>query len=240
MNKIEVFLRQCYHSRNSELPNRHRPEWFDKKKCFENLKHTLNTDLCNLNIVYDNCYGEPANWLSVHDKTYLIKCGSEANSFLRTLEFVAQSGFSEDTIVYFLEDDYLHRYGWAGAITDGFASTPGNYVTLYDHADKYLPNYRGLKSEVFVGQSCHWRTTPSTCQSFAVRWGWLKEDMGIHVKYSAETANGITRDWEKFEALGAKGRVLVSPMPGFATHVDQYMSPLIDWKQYANTEHPNP
>ena len=39
----------------------------------------------------------------------------------------------------------------------------------YDHLDKYkLPQYKELKSQIFVTKSCHWRTVPSTTFTFGV------------------------------------------------------------------------
>lgn len=45
---IEIFLRQCYYSKLQELPNRTRPQWFNKIKVFWNFKNTLNQDLINI------------------------------------------------------------------------------------------------------------------------------------------------------------------------------------------------
>ena len=39
----------------------------------------------------------------------IINEGNEAGSFLRTLEIVESLGYDDDTIIYFVEDDYLHR-----------------------------------------------------------------------------------------------------------------------------------
>ena len=55
--KIEVFLRQCFLSPNASLPNRHRPKWFDKVEIFRNLNYTIDPELANLNIVYDEHFG---------------------------------------------------------------------------------------------------------------------------------------------------------------------------------------
>ena len=54
---IEVFLRHCYYSKLQELPDRTRPEWFNKIKVFENFKNTLDPDLVNYTIIYDEFYG---------------------------------------------------------------------------------------------------------------------------------------------------------------------------------------
>ena len=57
MKQIQIFMRHCYYSPNSALPNRHRPKWFDKIKLFENFKKTINPELAEYTIVYDEKFG---------------------------------------------------------------------------------------------------------------------------------------------------------------------------------------
>jgi hypothetical protein len=107
---IEVFIRHCYYSKIQELPDRIRPSWFNKIKVFENFKNTLNPDLINYTIVYDEFYGSiDKTFLSQEKNVEVIKCGSETDSFLQTLDIIQSRNFDDDTIVYLLEDDYLHR-----------------------------------------------------------------------------------------------------------------------------------
>ena len=56
MKKIQVLLRQCFYSPNTSLANRKRPEWFDKTKVFENFKNTINPELADYKIIYDEKY----------------------------------------------------------------------------------------------------------------------------------------------------------------------------------------
>ena len=158
--KIEVFLRHCYSSPNQALPNRKRPPWFNKGKILENLKRTINPELAKINIVYDEHFG------SISDVAHLvlekpadveiINEGNEAGSFLRTLEIVESRGYDDDTIIYFVEDDYLHRENWCEVLIEAF-DLPTQYVSLYDHLDKYIASgYDNLVSKVFHCDSCHW------------------------------------------------------------------------------------
>jgi len=166
--KIEVFLRHCYSSPNQALPNRKRPPWFDKVKVYENLKRTINPDLAKINIIYDEHFGPIGDtFLDSEENTEIINCGNEAGSFLRTLEIVESRGYDDDTIIYFVEDDYLHRENWCEVLIEAF-SLPTQYVSLYDHLDKYIDSgYDNLESKVFFTDSCHWRTVPSTCNTYA-------------------------------------------------------------------------
>lgn len=39
-------------------------------------------------------------------------------------------------------------------------------------------------------------------------------------------------DHDRFIELGKKGRVVITPMPGWSTHCEtNYLSPCIDWEQ---------
>jgi hypothetical protein len=228
--KIQVFLRQCFYSPNTALANRQRPEWFDKVKIFENLKRTINPELAQLNILYDEHFGNISEtFLSSEKDVRIINCGNEATSFLRTLEIVESSGFDDDTIIYFLEDDYLHQENWCEVLIEAF-TLPIHYVSLYDHLDKYM-DYPDLVSKIFHTNSVHWRTVPSTCNTYAAKMGQLKEDMHIHKHYSAASPDGISMDHAKFVHLGNVGRTLVTPMPGYSTHCDLLHSPTVNWER---------
>lgn len=229
--KIEVFLRQCFYSPNSNLSNRLRPEWFNKPKCFENFKRTINLELANYTIVYDQHFGSVENtFLSTEPNIEYINCGNEAASFLKTLEIVESKNFDDDTIIYFLEDDYLHRENWCEVLIEAFA-LPIQYVSLYDHLDKYL-HYDDLYSKIFYTPSVHWRTVPSTCNTYAAKMGQLREDVNIHRHYSEASSDGISMDHSKFCHLRDIGRTLITPMPGYSTHCDLLHSPTIDWEKY--------
>ena len=107
------------------------------------------------------------------------------------------------------------------------------YDNLNDHLDKYIDSgYDDLVSKVFHTDSCHWRTVPSTCNTYAGKMGQLKQDMVIHKHFSAASPDGISMDHAKFVELGRHGRRLITPMPGYSTHCDLLHSPCIDWEKY--------
>jgi hypothetical protein len=233
MKPIQVFMRHCYYSPNSALPNRHRPEWFDKVELFENFKTTINPELADYTIVYDEKFGPISDtFLKDEENVEIINFGYEAGSFSCTLDIALEKNFSDDTIIYFLEDDYLHQPGWCEILLEGF-TLPTHYISLYDHLDKYIDSgYDGLVSKVLVSDSVHWRTVPSTCNTYAARVGDLKEDYNIHKHYSDASPDGISMDHAKFVHLGNVGKRLITPIPGYATHCDHLQSPVIDWKKY--------
>ena len=236
---IEVFLRQCYYSKLQELSNRSRPKWFNKFKAFENFKKTLDNSLVNYTIVYDEYYGNiDKTFLAKEENIKIINCGNECDSFLQTLDIVSSKNFDDDQIIYFLEDDYLHRPGWCNILLEGF-SINSSYVTLYDF-NFFIA--KGYLSEIFVTQNSHWRAVPATTNTFSCKYSTLVEDIDVHVKYSID-ANIInqmkefsySKDGEKFAELRQKNRYIISSIPGWSTHCEErFISPVINWKKIIN------
>ena len=231
---IEVFIRHCYYSKIQELPDRIRPSWFNKIKVFENFKNTLNPNLVNYTIVYDEFYGSiDKTFLAKEKNVEIIKCGNECDSFLKTLEIIQSKNLSDDTIVYLLEDDYLHRSGWCEVMLEGFEIN-SHYLTLYDF-DFFIA--KGWLCEIFTTPSSHWRAVPATTNTFACKYKTLIEDMEIQKEYSIYGIREMdeysySRDYNKFWELQEQKRYLISPMPGWSTHCDEnHISPIIDWKK---------
>lgn len=213
--QIEVFVRHCFLSDASV--HKKRPLAFSREACHQNLTETADSRV-NFTFILDTAKGKE-HFISPHIE---ISEGTEAGSFLRLLEIVEKCDLHADTIVYFVEDDYLHKEGWVDVLFEGF-SLPADYVTLYDHRDKYTA-YPKLTSQIFLTPSCHWRTTPSTTNTFATRFSTLKHDMPIHRRFS--TGRKITADHDKFCCLGKKGAMLISSIPGWSTHAEpDFMSP---------------
>lgn len=229
MKKIEVFLRHCYYS-NLKYSTQNRPEWWDKEKVFENFKRTLNSETTNYTIVYDKHYGNRSEtFLKEEENVYEVNCGKESLSFIETLNYILSKDFDDDTIIYFLEDDYVHRPGWDKILIDGF-NLPVDYITLYDHGDKYQEMYKDFMTKLLISFT-HWMPIPSTTNTFAVKFNTLKEDQNIHRYFS--TGFEPSADHAKFLELHRQGRNLISCVPGYSTHCHkEFLSPCIDWSQY--------
>lgn len=230
MKKIEVFLRHCYYSKIQEQPNKERPDWWNKEKVFQNFKNTLNSETTNYTIIFDDYYGKQEDTFLKDEEVITINCGKESQSFCKTLYHILSQDFDDDTIIYFLEDDYIHRPGWDKVLMDGF-TLPIDYVTLYDHGDKYQEMYKDFMTKVLHTELSHWMPIPSTTNTFATKFKTLKEDKVIHYHYSTNIEP--TADHQKFIELNKKGKYLVSCLPGYSTHCQKnLLSPCIDWSQY--------
>ncbi|MBX7067313.1 MAG: hypothetical protein K1X28_08790 [Parachlamydiales bacterium] len=220
---IEVFVRHCTFS--SISAHKKRPAHFSKENCYRNLISTSDSRVRFTHFLDIANGGEHF----LKGQAIEISEGTESGSFLRMLDHVEKQKLHPDTIVYFLEDDYVHRSGWVDVLFEAF-SLNADYATLFDHRDKYMI-YPKLESKIFISNSSHWRTTPSTTNTYAMRYSTLLEDFSIHRRFSV--GRKVTADHNKFCFLGKKGRVLISPMPGWSTHADpEFASPCIDWEPY--------
>jgi len=230
--QIEIFVRHCHFSNVSS--HKKRPEGFSREKCHLNLMATLENEK-NVNVTFflDTFYPMEKRHFILDQNNYpviQIKEGNEGGSFCKMLDHVLSRSFSSDTIIYFLEDDYLHRPDWVSVMREGIAIPEIDYLTLYDHRDKYFhPNYKGLKSELFLTESTHWRVTPSTTNTYAMKFKTLKRDQDLHFAFSKDKK--ISEDHAKFCALSDKGSKLISPIPGWSCHMEpEFASPCIDWQ----------
>lgn len=227
---IEVFVRHCNFSKISYKKKR----IATREECYKNFVSTLDPKLANVTLFLDTFYEMNGEHFLIKEKAPFIeiKEGKETGSFLKLLNHVKNLKLSPDTIVYLLEDDYLHRPGWCGVLKEAFDNLPIQYATLYDHHDKYEPEYSNLRSKIYYTASCHWRTTPSTTNTYAMRFKTLLEDIDIHERFSQ--TGEVSQDHQKFLALSnEKKREIVSAVPGFSTHTEErYISPVVNWKVF--------
>jgi hypothetical protein len=229
--RLEIFVRHCHFSQVSQ--HKKRFSGFNREACFHNFMQTLDHKWAHVTFFLDTFFPmEEEHFIKKQTRYPVIeiKEGTETGSFLKLIDYVEQLKLAPDTLVYFLEDDYLHRSGWINVLLEGFSLAQADYLTLYDHRDKYTsPLYQELTAKIYATHSCHWRTTPSTTNTYAMRMETLKQHIAIHREFSL--GSRITRDHEKFCALRAQGAQLLSPLPGWATHAEpEFASPCFPWE----------
>ena len=145
--------------------------------------------------------------------------------------------YDDDEIVYFCENDYIHREGSLMAATDAIA-LGADYFTLFDHPDKYISPENGgnpychggaENTRLYRGNICHWKITNSTTMTFGSKVSTLKKDEEIIRKW---TSGSHPHDFQMFLELGENKRTVISPIPSFATHGETaWLSPFIDWEK---------
>jgi hypothetical protein len=226
--KIHIYYR---HTSNNILNNT-RPHWFSYEKCFENLLKTIQGyDNIHLTLAMD---GEITSDFAYNykDKYTLFQThnNSSLKSFRDLMEYVKKQPMESNDLIYWLENDYLHVDGWVNKVVTLFETYLGlDYVSLYDHNDKYFfPSYDDLVSKIIVTKNHHWRTTPSTCGSYLITRKTFDEDYDIW--YPA------TGDHDTFTYLNhSRNRFVFTPIPGLSTHcMNGLMSPTIDWQTINN------
>jgi hypothetical protein len=222
--RIEVVMRMCPESRSPQAGSASRPDWFTKESSFRSVYLTRGPNVY-FTVMFD---GDPTDhWIHSYDVTVVpFTGGTDTTSYLFLMRYLAQQQYPDNTIVYCLEDDYPHRPGWPTILREGFAESriKFDYLTLYDHGDKYTYDmYAQLTSRICSSPSTHWRTTPSTTNTWAMLGKTFREDFDILWGFQ-------NRDHEKFLALGRKGRTLGSCLPGYSTHAHtEHLSPHWDW-----------
>lgn len=192
-----------------------------KEFCFRNFISCFpNADLT---IIADNCSEETCQMLKNITQAEVLKTSlSNAGSFRFALDLALQ--LPPLTPVYFVEDDYLHFRGNtefgnfqpAQIIQEGL--TQAQYVTLFDHPDKYESEFQyGEVKRCFRTSSIHWRETIATCMTFATTVWQLQQDVDIWKKH---TEGHHPHDFYIFLDLNRIGRKLAVCLPGLAYHTD--------------------
>jgi len=231
---IRVFHLHCNFSALSQ--NKMRPEWFNREKIFDSFILTLDNRV-EYTAYHDSGNGSIEDHFLNNKNVNKIseKGGSGAQSFLNLLNYVIKQDYSDEDIIYFVEDDYLHQPGWVDVLLEGFEYIGADYFTLYDHPNKYYPGmWEKLPSYLMVSPSVHWRTTVSTTNTYACKFKTLKQHFDIHVQYCDLIENWV-KDHDKFTHLWNTGSNLISCIPGYSTHVEEGMlSPIIDWENIIN------
>jgi len=221
---ITVLSRHCNFSNISV--GKERPKWFDRKKCLQNLIETKSDEIdLDIKILFDGIQKSDHYVNDFNIPIININGGTGAKSYLRSIEYAK---LLKSKYVYFVEDDYLHRQNWDKILLEGLKEF--DYVTLYDHPDKYKKEYKNYKSNVRLTKSVFWKEVPSTTDTFACSIKTLKEDFDIHYDFSNRGHDG-SLDHLRFLSLNDKGKRLYSSLPGWSTTVlSNYQSPLYDWK----------
>lgn len=219
-----------------------RPHWFDYEKCWLNLYNKIkNNQDIKLSVIFDgDIFG---NFITRYDYDNLFKinCGNDLDSFKKTLTIInsLSDKIKGDDVVYLLENDYLHQNGWIEVVNEFFSTNLNkNYLSLYDHNDKYSDSYSDLKSKIYVTKNHHFRTTPSTCGSFLMKKKVFDEDYEFNLSIFDYLLNktNLPVDHAKFLVLDKiKNRQVLTALPGLSTHcLDGLMSPTINWEKISN------
>ena len=211
-----------------------KPEYVNNENCLKNAVNVFSD--ADWSVIADNVSEPTENMIRKYVAEDLIKwvsVGHGAGTFNLALDEALQYG--DDEVVYFIENDYLHKLGSQQIIEEGI-ELGASFVSLYDHPDKYLPPSQGGNpyceggaedTRVYLTKSTHWKVTNSTTMTFAAKVSTLKRTEPILRKY---TQGSYPEDFKLFLELREQSELLITPIPGYATHGEtKWLSPLINW-----------
>ena len=215
--------------------NKVKPSYIDNEKCLRNAVEVFKD--AEWTIIADNC--SPETLLMVEKITdcniEIVSVGHGAGTFNLALDRALE--YKDDEIVYFIENDYLHKPGSYEALKEGL-DLGAAFASLYDHPDKYLDPRKGGNpyceggaedTRVYLTDSCHWKITNSTTMTFAAKVSTLKRTEEVLRKHTSTTH---PNDFHMFLELRQKGELLVTSIPGYSTHGETaWLAPLTDWSK---------
>jgi len=217
--------------------NKVKPDYITNENCLKNFCNVFFDYIHDIYILADNCSDATISMI----KKYIdpininkVSVGHGAGTFNLALDKALK--LNDDEIVYFVENDYLHKPKSPELIKEGL-SLGAAFVSLYDHPDKYLdPNKGGNPycsggaedTRVYLTESCHWKITNSTTMTFATTVATLKKCESILRTYTSGT---YPEDFKMFLELRSQNELLISSIPAYSTHGETaWLSPLINWK----------
>ena len=214
--------------------NKVKPDYITNEKCLANAVNVFKD--ADWSIIADNVSTETNNMIQKYkSRNHInhVSVGHGAGTFNLALDEALN--YNDDEIIYFLENDYLHKPYSNSILEEGF-SLGASFVSLYDHPDKYLDPSKGGNpycegggedTRVYLTKSCHWKITNSTTMTFAAKVKTLKRVESTLRKWTSDTH---PNDFQMFLSLREQGELLVTPIPGYSTHGEtSWLTPLTDW-----------
>lgn len=231
---MKIYYRISNNSyKKNRLPNA------TKEHCLEVFLKYFDNSETNIIIVADNVTDiKLSEFIDTRLKNNITRINTSLNN-AGSFKYCLQESIniSNNSYIYFAEDDYLYTDKCYNALKEGLSIA--NYVTLYDHPDKYIDAINGGNPQIDGGgeitrvvktNNFHWKLTNSTTLTFGCSVKVLKEDIFIWEKY---LTTSYPRDYDAFcDLIQNNQRSLISPIPGLATHSEiQWLAPFTNWEK---------
>ena len=215
-----------------------KPDYINNENCLKNATEVFKD--ASWLVIADNV-SEPTKkmirkYIEEDSDVEYVSVGHGAGTFNLALDEALQ--YDDDEIVYFIENDYIHKPNSQKIIEEGF-ELGASFISLYDNPDKYLDPSKGGNpycqggaedTRVYLTDNCHWKITNSTTMTFAAKVSTLKQTESILRKYTTGT---YPNDFHMFLDLRQNNQLLITPLPGHSTHGETaWLSPLTNWKDY--------
>ena len=216
--------------------NKIKPEYINNENCLKNAVNVFKD--ADWSIIADNISSKTDDMIQKYksrNHINYVSIGDGAGTFNLALDEALRC--KDDEIIYFIENDYLHKPGSQQIIEEGI-ELGASFVSLYDHPDKYLPPSQGGNpyceggaedTRVYLTKSTHWKVTNSTTMTFAAKVCTLKENEEI---LRRNTSGTHPNDFQMFIELRNNNQLLIIPIPGYATHGETaWLTPLTNWSK---------
>jgi len=217
--------------------NKVKPGYINNQKCLVNASWAFQD--ADWFIIADNTSPETdamiEEWKNDNSIVEKVSVGHGAGTFNLALNKALT--YNDNEIVYFIENDYLHKPESQKILEEGI-NLGASFVSLYDHPDKYLSPSKGGNpyceggaedTRVYLTDSCHWKITNSTTMTFAAKASTLKRTEHILRKHTSESH---PNDFQMFLELRKHNELLITPLPGYSTHGETaWLSPLTNWSK---------
>lgn len=241
INNIYIY----YRISDNGYKNKIKPSYITKLNCLKNALNVFKGNNVYFKVYVDSVI--PSTEKMIHklcdnrENTEVINIDTHSNGFSFRKVYEDACKLSNDDLVYFLEDDYLHLENALECLKNAAEWNYTDYITLYDHPDKY-DNFSydvnpfckdmGEATKVFKTDNHHWKITNSTTMTFAAFVDTLKRDKEIFWRY---TEIGYPYDFEIFKTLSEENKFVSSPIPSLSTHGEtKFLAPFVDWKNVSN------
>ena len=213
-----------------------KPDYITNENCLANATKVLEGAI--FHVIADNTSPETNDMIQKYitkDGVEYVSKGNGAATFNLALDKALT--YDDDEIIYFLENDYLHKPNSLKILEEAF-KLGASFVSLYDHPDKYIGPEQGGNpyceggaedTRVYLTDSCWFKITNSTTMTFAAKVSTLKRVEPILRKHTSGTH---PNDFQMFLELREKNELLITPIPGYSTHGETaWLSPLTDWSK---------
>jgi len=185
-----------------------------KSECLQNFLKEFGAE--NLQVLADNCK-DPKALVQMGVPILRTNLGN-SQGFAKALDIAC--ALPDEDRVYLAEDDYLYKPNAKQVLLEGLHVA--EFVSLYDHPDKYgsnspnpLVKNGGETSQVLLTNSCHWKTTNSTTMTFACKVSTLKEYRD-RIKFYLDSP--IPKNYLMWRDILEDKVRLIIPLPGYSTH----------------------
>ena len=255
MKEIIIIYRISDHSN----PEKIKPSYASKENCLRTLVREFGKE--NLHVICDNVSQQTMEMVKKYSSNIELTNNGNTGSFLYSWNkaYDLTKEMDENTIVYLVEDDYIHCRGAKKILMEAFSDLQAPYATLYDHPDKYQdnkdPKYQwghgkididdegirkplniyisGEETIVYASKSCHWKLTSSTTMTFATTVKNIREDKQDMI--DLHTGKPLPMGGASFKILANKGKGLISSIPAYSGHAEERWLPYFrNWEEEAN------